>query len=79
MYACLAVWWAHYLNRAVYYPLVRRVSDTTVPVVLMAIAFNFVNGALVGTELARGSEHLAEPSALLLALGASLFVAGAGT
>ena len=77
VYACLAVWWAHYLNRAVYYPLVRRMSDTTVPVVLMAIAFNFVNGALVGTELARGSEHLAEPSALLLALGASLFVAGA--
>ena len=77
-YACLAVWWAHYLNRAVYYPLVRRMSDTTVPVVLMAIAFNFVNGTLVGTELARGSEHLAEPSVPRLALGASLFVAGAG-
>ena len=76
-YAALTVWWLHYLNRAVYYPLVRRMSDTTVPVVLMAIAFNFVNGALMGTELAHGSKHLADPSTQLLALGAFLFVAGA--
>ena len=76
-YTCVAVWWAHYLNRAVYYPLVRRMSDTTVPVVLMAVAFNFVNGVLVGTELARGSAYLTNPSPPVVALGAFLFVAGA--
>ena len=38
--ACVAAWWIHYLNRAVRYPLTRTMSDTTAPVVAMAIAFN---------------------------------------
>lgn len=76
-YTCIAVWWAHYLNRAVYYPLVRRMSDTTVPVVLTAIAFNFVNGTLVGTELTNGSAHLTNPSTPVVAIGAVLCITGA--
>lgn len=75
--ACLAAWWIHYLNRAVYYPLVRRMSNTTVPVVLMAVCFNLVNGTLVGTELAHGSAHLANPDLATVALGAAMFAAGA--
>jgi 3-oxo-5-alpha-steroid 4-dehydrogenase 1 len=49
----LALWCVHYAHRAVLYPLQRHMSATTVPVVLTAVAFNLVNGALVGTELAR--------------------------
>ena len=30
-------------------------SDTTIPVVAMAVAFNIVNGTLVGTELFHGN------------------------
>ena len=48
-----ALWCAHYANRAVRYPLTRRMSPTTFPVVLSAVAFNVVNGTVCGSELAR--------------------------
>ena len=48
-----ALWCAHYANRAVRYPLTRRMSHTTLPVVLSAVAFNVVNGTVCGSELAR--------------------------
>ena len=48
-----ALWCAHYANRAVRYPLTRRMSPTTIPVVLSAVAFNVVNGTVCGSELAR--------------------------
>jgi 3-oxo-5-alpha-steroid 4-dehydrogenase 1 len=48
-----ALWCAHYANRAVRYPLTRRMSPTTLPVVLSAVAFNVVNGTVCGSELAR--------------------------
>lgn len=48
-----ALWCAHYANRAVRYPLTRRMSPTTFPVVLSAVAFNVVNGTVCGRELAR--------------------------
>ena len=75
--ACVAVWWAHYLHRAVYYPLVRRMSDTTLPVVAMAVCFNVVNGTLMGVELARGGAYLAHPDPRTLAVGFAVFVTGA--
>jgi 3-oxo-5-alpha-steroid 4-dehydrogenase 1 len=50
-HAFLALWCAHYANRAVLYPLQRRMGATTLPVVAAAVAFNLVNGALVGAEL----------------------------
>ena len=40
-------WWAHYLNRSVVYPLTRSMSNTTIPVVAMAVCFNIVNGRVV--------------------------------
>lgn len=55
----LFLWCLHYANRAVLYPLQRHMNNTTLPVVLSAVAFNLVNGALVGTELAtRTAEQL---------------------
>ena len=49
----VALWCAHYANRAVWYPLTRHMSHTTMPVVASAVAFNLVNGTLMGRELAR--------------------------
>lgn len=73
----LALWWAHYVNRAVVYPLSRRMSDTTLPVVAMAVTFNLINGTLMGAELAHGSAHLARPRLGPLAGGLALFALGA--
>ena len=77
----LALWCAHYANRAVVYPLQRAMGATTVPVVAAAIAFNVVNGGLVGAELSRASrgalaswDALRAPRALA---GLSLFLGGA--
>mmetsp|Transcript_8890 Transcript_8890/g.14095 ORF Transcript_8890/g.14095 Transcript_8890/m.14095 type:complete len:268 (+) Transcript_8890:36-839(+) len=75
----IVCWWAHYLNRAVLYPLTRRMSPTTGPVVATAVCFNLVNGALVGAELAHGhSAHLVRPGLRALVGGMALFCAGAG-
>ena len=74
----IVFWWAHYLNRSVFYPLTRSMSNTTVPVVAMAVAFNLVNGTLVGTELARGNAHLTSPERSTLIGGLLLFWIGAG-
>ena len=52
-FVAAALWCAHYANRAVRYPLTRRMSPTTFPVVLSAVAFNVVNGTVCGSELAR--------------------------
>lgn len=71
-------WWAHYLNRSVMYPLTRSMSNTTVPVVAMAVAFNLINGTLVGTELAHGNAHLTRPRVITLMGGLLLFWIGAG-
>ena len=49
----VALWCAHYANRAVWYPLTRHMSHTTMPVVASAVAFNLANGTLMGRELAR--------------------------
>ena len=68
-----ALWCAHYANRAVRYPLTRRMSHTTLPVVLSAVAFNVVNGTVCGSELARrgceafGARNL--PGLALMLLG----------
>ena len=49
----LLLWCVHYAHRAVLYPLQRAMGATTLPVVAAAVAFNLVNGVLVGVELAR--------------------------
>lgn len=50
--ALVAVWFAHYAHRAVVYPLTRELGDTALITVFSAVAFNVVNGILVGSELA---------------------------
>ena len=50
--ALVAVWFAHYAHRAVVYPLTRSLGPTAWITVSSAVAFNVVNGILVGSELA---------------------------
>jgi len=59
IHAFLLLWCVHYAHRAVLYPLQRAMGATTLPVVAAAVAFNLVNGALVGVELARRSAEAA--------------------
>ena len=74
----VALWCAHYANRAVWYPLTRHMSHTTMPVVASAVAFNLVNGTLMGRELARRTcepftiEHV--PGLCVMLLGAAINV-----
>ena len=86
----LLLWCLHYAHRAVLYPLQRHMSATTVPVVATAVAFNLVNGALVGSELAAAAttrfadwNALAAPRVLaglaLMALGAAVNISSDAT
>jgi 3-oxo-5-alpha-steroid 4-dehydrogenase 1 len=72
----LALWCAHYVNRALLYPLLRSMSPTTLPVVAAAVVFNLVNGWLVGAELAALSSAASGPPAARLAGGLVLFALG---
>jgi len=63
----IALWCLHYLNRAVVYPLRRSMGPTTLSVVLAAVAFNVVNGAIAGAELAGQPFALRHPSTASLA------------
>jgi 3-oxo-5-alpha-steroid 4-dehydrogenase 1 len=81
VHAFLWLWCLHYAHRAVLYPLQRHMSATTVPVVAAAVAFNVVNGALVGAELATVAHtHFADWRALAsprVLAGLALMFAGA--
>ena len=68
------LWSAHYANRAVVYPLTRALGDTAVVTVASAVAFNVVNGLLVGAEMAHVTRM---PSHARVAIGASTMLAGA--
>ena len=68
------LWSAHYVNRAVVYPLTRALGDTAVVTVASAVAFNVVNGLLVGAEMAHVTQM---PSHARVAIGASTMLAGA--
>jgi hypothetical protein len=71
----VALWCAHYANRAVWYPLTRHMSHTTMPVVASAVAFNLVNGTLMGRELAR---RTCEPFTAANVPGLCVMLLGAG-
>jgi 3-oxo-5-alpha-steroid 4-dehydrogenase 1 len=79
-WAFLGAWLYHYIYRAFIYPLRRRSAGRAMPlsVVLMAIAFNSVNGYLNGRYLFNFSGGY--PNSWLMAppflLGAALFVGG---
>jgi len=68
-----AVWCAHYLNRAVVYPLTRTLGETSASTVASAVAFNVINGVLVGAEMAHATRM---PSHTRLIVGAALMVVG---
>jgi protein-S-isoprenylcysteine O-methyltransferase Ste14 len=76
----LGAWLFHYIYRAFIYPLRRHTTDRRMPlsVVLMAIAFNCVNGYLNGRYLFTYSGGY--PNSWLMAppflLGAALFAGG---
>lgn len=70
----VALWCAHYANRAVLYPATRAMSDTALVTVLAAVAFNVVNGLLVGAELAHGLER---PTGVVRYAGATTMAIGA--
>jgi protein-S-isoprenylcysteine O-methyltransferase Ste14 len=80
--ALLALWQAHYLQRAFVYPLLARGTDRPMPlaVVAMALAFNGANAYLNARSLSHFHHYppgwLADPRFLV---GAALFVAGYAT
>ena len=77
----LALWLAHYFQRAAIYPMTIRTRGKTIPlvIVLSAIAFNTVNGWTNGYYLAQGwgsygTDWLTDPRFIT---GVLLFLAGA--
>lgn len=77
----VALWLAHYINRALIYPLTTKTAGKTIPlaIVLGAVCFNSVNGWSNGYYLAQGwggygPEWLTDPRFLI---GVALFFAGA--
>lgn len=75
----LGLWVLHYGNRAVVYPL-RLTAGSPMPVVIVAsgVAFNVINGTLLGLGLSvfdapRGIEWLADPRAWV---GTLMFLGG---
>lgn len=60
LYVLLAIWFTHYFNRSLIYPLRQKDTSKKIPVLIVgsAIFFNFMNGFVCGYYLGNLADHL---------------------